>query len=285
MVAAVGSYLDAKRHKGECLLRIEDIDRDRARSDIIRDQIATLNAFGFVWDGEPVYQSDRQAIYHAAIERLKISGHVYPCACTRREYSDSFIAADGSRRYPGTCRKGMPKGKVARSLRLRVPATVVSFEDGLFGKISQNIGGEVGDFVLMRMASQATQIAYQLAVVVDDAEQGVTCVVRGVDLINSTPRQRYLARLLGYAAPSYLHLPVAVNAAGEKLSKQTLARAVSDFEPEEVLFDVLTFLGQNPPTGMRDGTLPELWAWGITHWARHKLPRERSILAAAQYTE
>ena len=226
LVAAVASYLDARAHQGQWLLRIEDVDEGRTVAGAADDIIALLARLGMRWDGEIVWQSRRKALYQAAWERL--AGQGYPCGCNRREIADSRLgtAPDGSAIYPGTCRNGLPPGKTMRSLRVRVPdagADLVAFTDRLAGARAQRLASDSGDFVLKRADGFW---AYQLAVVVDDAAQGVTDVVRGADLIDSTPRQLYLQRLLGVPAPRYLHVPVVRNEAGEKLSKQTGALAV-----------------------------------------------------------
>jgi glutamyl-Q tRNA(Asp) synthetase len=198
-------------------------------------------------DGEIVWQSRRKALYQAARER--IADHVYGCGCNRREIADSRLGVgpDGAAIYPGTCRHGLAPGREARSLRLRVPeqgADTVAFIDRFAGTVSQRLALESGDFVLKRADGYW---AYQLAVVVDDAEQGVTDVVRGADLLDSTPRQIYLQRLLGVPTPRYLHVPVVRNADGEKLSKQTGATAVpsggSETEAVAVLKQAAGFLG------------------------------------------
>lgn len=218
LVAAVGSYLDAKANGGQWLLRIEDLDPPREVRGAKRQIINALRDFGFAWDGQVVYQSKRHAAYQAAFERLQNAGLVYPCACSRKEIADStlHLSALAARAliYPGTCRNGLPPGKTPRAWRIRVPNESIIFEDRERGRIMQNLARETGDFILLRADGLW---AYQLAVVVDDAEAGVTDVVRGGDLLDSTPRQIFLQRCLGLPTPSYLHLPVVVNEKGEKL--------------------------------------------------------------------
>jgi glutamyl-Q tRNA(Asp) synthetase len=226
LVAALASYLDARAHGGAWLVRIEDIDEGRSVAGAAEEILAQLAWLGMHSDREVVWQSGRKLLYQAAYERL--AGHVYGCGCNRREIADSRLgfAPDGGAIYPGTCRHGLAPGRSARSLRLRVPEPgqdVIAFEDRFAGTVSQKLAGESGDFVLRRADGYW---AYQLAVVVDDAEQGVTDVVRGADLLDSTPRQIYLQRLLAVPTPRYLHVPVVRNALGEKLSKQTGALAV-----------------------------------------------------------
>ncbi|WP_228111997.1 tRNA glutamyl-Q(34) synthetase GluQRS [Zoogloea sp. 1C4] len=276
IVAAVGSCLAARAAGGRWLLRIEDVDAPRSVPGAADGILRTLARFGFEWDGPVVWQSARTSAYEAAFERLRAAGRVFGCACTRKEMADSALARDGTRRYPGTCRDGLPAGREARAWRLRVAPGVVSFDDAVQGPVEEDVAADVGDFVLLRADGL---FAYQLAVVVDDAEAGVTDVVRGADLLDSTPRQILLQRALGYPTPRYAHLPVAGNAAGEKLSKQTLARAVEDARPQQVLADALDFLGQAPPDGLVDASLDALWAWARANWSMERVPRQRLVPA------
>ncbi len=274
LVAAVGSYLEAKRRGGEWLLRMEDLDPPREQPGAADAILDLLAACGMRWDGEPLYQSRRGSAYAAALSRLEAQGLVYPCACSRREIADSGVLADGARIYPGTCRAGLAPGKTARAWRLRVADQTVEFEDAVQGRIRQRLADEVGDFVLKRADGI---YAYQLAAVVDDAEQGISDVVRGADLLDSTPRQIYLQRLLGLPTPRYLHLPVAVNAAGEKLSKQTLAPAVDARDPVSSLYETLRFLGQSPPSDLCHATLEEFWRWALAHWDPARIAHARNL--------
>lgn len=276
LVAAVGSFLDARHRGGHWLLRIEDVDTARTVPGAADAILATLTRFGLEWDGEIVWQSRRLDAYAAALERLQREGHVFPCACTRREMADSALAPDGSRRYPGTCRNGLPPGRAARAWRVRTGPEPIRFEDAIQGMQQQDLAREVGDYVVLRADGV---VAYQLAVVVDDAEAGVTHVVRGADLLDSTARQIHLQRLLGLPQPAYAHLPVATNAAGEKLSKQTLARAIDNHPPATALLAALTFLGQQPPSALARATLPRIWEWAHAHWQLARVPRCRQALA------
>ncbi|RJG06990.1 tRNA glutamyl-Q(34) synthetase GluQRS [Noviherbaspirillum cavernae] len=243
LVAAMASYLDAKAQQGKWLVRIEDIDEARTVPGSAESILETLSALGMQWDGEVVWQSRRKPLYEAAFERL--GSHAYACGCTRREIADSRlgVASDGAAVYPGTCRHGLAEGKAARAYRLRVPdagTDCIAFADRWMGSISQHLATEVGDFVLKRADGFW---AYQLAVVVDDGEQGVTHVVRGADLLESTARQIYLQGLLGLPSPRYLHVPMVTNEAGEKLSKQTGAHALDLSQPLEELQATAAFLG------------------------------------------
>ena len=278
LIAALGSFLEAKRRGGKWLLRMEDLDRPREQPGAADAILRTLDACGMGWDGEPMYQSRHKNAYQAALARLQAQDLVYACACSRREIADSALHShsDGARVYPGTCRNGIAPGKAARAARVRVEDKPIEFEDALQGRASQNLAAEVGDLVLLRADGL---YAYQLAVVVDDAEQGITDVVRGADLLDSTPRQIYLQRLLGLPTPRYLHLPIAVNAAGEKLSKQTLAPAVDAHDPVPALVQVMSFLGQAPPAHLGRAPLAEFWAWALAHWDTARIPRRRSLPA------
>jgi len=265
LVAAMASYLDARAHNGTWLVRIEDIDEARTMPGAIEVILHTLRGLGMQWDGEVIWQSRRKALYEAAFERLH--DHTYACGCTRREIADSRIgvASDGAAVYPGTCRHGLGPGKQARAFRLRVPdrdngADIITFDDAWMGRMTQHLATEVGDFVLKRADGYW---AYQLAVVVDDAEQGVTHVVRGADLLDSTARQIYLQRLLGYPTPAYLHVPVVVNELGEKLSKQTGARELDPTRPLASLHAAAAFLGLGMPACT---SLEEFWRQAIAAW-------------------
>ncbi len=274
LAAALGSYLDARASGGEWLVRIDDLDLPRVMPGAADDILRTLEAFGFEWDGEIVHQSRRNEHYRAALAELEQLGAVYPCACTRKEIADSLVGRDGATIYPGTCRAGLAPGKTPRALRLRVAEALLEFSDAIQGRVSQRLAQEVGDFVIRRADGL---FAYQLATVVDDAAQGVTHVVRGSDLLDSTPRQIYLQRLLGLPVPHYAHLPVAVNAQGEKLGKQTLAPAVSAVRPVLVLQQVMRFLGQAVPQELIEADLPAFWRWAAANWRRDAVPPARTL--------
>ncbi|MGC4048951.1 MAG: tRNA glutamyl-Q(34) synthetase GluQRS [Paludibaculum sp.] len=259
LVAAVASYLDARRHHGQWLVRMEDVDEPRTAAGAADVILRTLETCGLEWDEPVVYQSQRKGLYRRELDRLVAMGAVFPCACTRKEIADSAItpSSSGEVPYPGTCRSGLPPGRTPRAWRVRVPDEVVSFVDRLQGPYHQNLLRETGDFVLLRADGF---FAYQLAVVVDDADQGITDVVRGEDLLASTPRQVYLQKLLGYPEPRYLHVPVVRNAAGEKLSKQTGASPVDPARPGPAIASALRFLGMDPPADLSHA---ELLKWAI----------------------
>ena len=276
LVAALGSWLDARAAHGRWLVRIEDLDQAREQSGAARQILSVLEACGLDWDGEVVVQSRRSELYRAALGRLSGRGATYPCGCTRSEMADSAPAVDGARVYPGTCRSGLAVGRGARTLRVRTAAEPVVFEDRLFGRRAQSVEREVGDFVLWRADGV---FAYQLAVVVDDAAQGVTDVVRGADLIDSTARQVHLQRLLGLPQPGYLHLPVAVNAAGEKLSKQSGAQPIDPARAGPEIARALAFLGHAPPAEIALARPRELLEWGMRNWTPARLPKARALAA------
>lgn len=261
LVAALASWLDARAAGGRWLVRIEDLDQPRVQPGAADDILRTLERLGLYWDGEVIFQSRRAPVYEEALSRLR---DTYLCGCSRREIADSAVslAADGAQVYPGTCRAGLAPGRAARSLRVRVAGSV-SFLDRVQGRLAQDLAREVGDFVLRRADGQ---FAYQLAVVVDDAAQEVSDVVRGADLLDSTPRQIYLQRLLGFPTPRYLHVPVALDAAGDKLSKHAGARPIG----KDDLQRALRFLGQPP-----GGTL----AAAVQAWDPALIPARRAAAA------
>ncbi len=267
MVAALASYLDARVHHGRWLVRIEDVDEGRSVAGTADDMLGLLHQLGMQWDDEVVWQSRRGALYQAAFDQLGL--HAYPCGCNRREIADSRLgtAPDGSAIYPGTCRHGLAAGKSMRSLRLRVPeagADLIEFTDRFAGPIAHHLAQDAGDFVLKRGDGFW---AYQLAVVVDDAQQGVTDIVRGADLLDSTPRQIYLQRLLGLPTPRYLHVPVLRNEHGEKLSKQTGAAAVAPRDEAEAVAVLLAAARGLGLALERADSLAAFWRAAVPAWA------------------
>lgn len=274
LVAAVASYCLARQVGGRWLVRIEDLDPPRTVAGAGDEILRTLERLGFAWDGEVVWQSRRSAAYEAALERLRREDRLFPCGCSRRDIiaSAPHLGEEGPL-YPGTCRAGLAPGRQARAWRLRVTGETLAFDDGLFGHYAQRLDAEVGDFVLKRADGF---YAYQLAVVVDDAAAGVTQVVRGADLLASTPRQIYLYRCLGEPPPVYVHLPLALGADGEKLSKRHGdALGCSD---SDAIARVLDFLGAPPPKTL-DGAPPgELLAWGVTHLLLRHIPAAARLL-------
>jgi glutamyl-Q tRNA(Asp) synthetase len=273
LVAAVASYVACYRW----LLRIEDIDTPRNAPGATDSILRTLERCEFVWSEPPLFQNARLEAYRDAFERLKADGLVYPCGCTRTEIADSAVVQtnSGERPYPGTCRDGIKPGRRARSWRMRVDAVEVAFDDLIQGRIVQHLAREVGDFVLLRADGI---FAYQLAVVVDDAFQGVTHVMRGADLLTSTPRQIWLQRALGLAEPVYLHHPVATGPDGAKLSKQNLAEPVDVMEPHEAVCRALQFLNHPPPEGLACG---EQLRWARANWDAGRVTKARTLSVVA----
>jgi glutamyl-Q tRNA(Asp) synthetase len=269
LVAAVGSYLEAKSRQGEWLVRIENLDPPREVAGAAKGILAMLEVLGMEWDGEMIYQSRRNEVYQAALAALEQQGLLYPCTCSRKEIADSSIIGIDGRVYPGTCRSGLPAGRSSIALRILTHDDPIEFRDALRGLIRQKLESAIGDFVLRRADGI---YAYQLAVVADDAAQGITHVVRGVDLLDSTPRQIYLQQLLGYSTPAYLHLPVVTNAQGEKLSKQTQAVAVDVSRPVVKLVEAVSFLGQTPPAELVESSIASFWQWALENWQPQKIP-------------
>ncbi len=283
LIAAVASYCDARAAGGQWLVRIEDVDLPRARPDAERAILSALERYGFAWDGPVVRQSERGDAYEAALDRLRARGDVYECACTRRELARAPLGAGGEHVYPGTCREGVPPdraGRKARAWRLNVGGARIEWRDRLQGAQTQDLAREVGDFVVKRADGL---FAYQLAVVVDDAAQGITDVVRGSDLIASTARQIELQRRLGVATPTYLHVPIALDAAGLKLSKQTLAAPVPDV-PLPALLAAWRFLEQPLPTGSAaPASVAEFWSIAAASWTPARLPPVPMLPAPVEF--
>lgn len=278
LVTATASYLDARANNGQWLLRIEDVDKGRTVPGAADQILHTLEAFGFAWDGPVWMQSQRDAAYLAALEQLAARGLLYPCQCSRSQIAAAAVHSltDGSLLYPGTCRpvKGsmhvLTEFAPSAAWRLRVDdQRVICFDDLLQGTFCEQLGLEVGDFVLRRADGL---FAYQLAVVVDDAEQGVNAVVRGADLLGSTARQMYLQQCLGYPQPVYAHLPLATDAYGKKWSKKRLAPALQPAEAGLLLWHALRFLGQPVPDELAGAAPGELWSWALQHWALAQVP-------------
>ncbi len=238
LVAALASYLAARSHAGKWLLRIEDVDPPRVVAGASAGIVRTLAAHGFEWDDGVLYQSDRNEAYQAALARLIDLGRAYPCVCSRKRLAELAVPGVDGPVYPGTCRGR--RADAAAALRFFLPEQRVVFHDALLGRVACDVTRECGDFVLQRADGV---FSYQLAVVVDDAEQGITHIVRGADLLTSTPRQIVLQQALGYPTPAYMHLPVVLNSRGEKLSKQTLAAPLDDANPMPALRLAGRFLG------------------------------------------
>ena len=267
LVVAMASWLDVRAHRGRWLVRIEDLDGPREVRGSADDIVATLTAYGFRWDAPIVRQSTRHALYRRAFEQLRARGLVYPCGCTRREIERASLAPErffddaAGAVYPGTCREGLRAGQTARAWRVRVPDRVASFNDRAAGIATQNLAREVGDFVVKRADGLW---AYQLAVVVDDADQGVTDVVRGADLLDSTPRQRWLQAALSFPMPRTLHVPLVRDAHGDKLAKRNGAMPLDRERPLPALHEAARHLGL---TIENSESVGEFWEHATQAWA------------------
>lgn len=275
LVAALASFCEAHQQKGHWLVRMEDLDQPRevkGAADLILKQ---LEAFGFSWDGEVIYQSQRQEAYAAALELLSERAQIYPCTCTRKEILDSSTQTgiEGVI-YPGTCLLHPIKANAPVAWRIRSPAETICFNDAIQGRVCQHLSTQIGDFILKRADGL---FAYQLAVTVDDAAQQITHIVRGADLLDSTPRQIFLQQRLGYNQPAYAHVPVACNSDGEKLSKQTLATALDIKHASRHLWQALMFLGQDPPAALQHENLQIVWQWIHANWKLSNVPKQKNI--------
>ena len=280
LVAAVASFLQARSRGGEWVVRIEDLDPPRALPGAADEILRTLEAFGLFWDGPVIYQSRHQAQYRDVLDQLASQGALYPCSCTRAEIADSSVRGIDGPVYPGTCRKTSVTSRTAHALRVRTDDAEIVIIDIIQGELRWQLQQQIGDFVVRRSDGL---YAYQLAVVVDDAAQKITEVVRGADLLHSTPRQIHLQQLLGLPTPRYAHVPVAINGFGEKLSKQTLASALDTNTPVPVLHQALAFLGQQPPLELHSSGLDALWQWAISHWQARIVPRAAAPVPAWAY--
>jgi glutamyl-Q tRNA(Asp) synthetase len=274
LIAAIGSYLEAKSHNGEWLVRIENLDKPREIPASSHEILRALEILGMEWDHEVVYQDQRKDSYENVLTKLNQCGLTYSCTCTRKEISDSSITGISGQIYAGTCRNNVQNKDSPGAVRIKTNNHIIDFKDSLYGLISQRLESEVGDFILRRSDGI---YAYQLAVVADDATQGITNVVRGADLLDSTPRQIYLQKLLGYSTPKYMHIPVAVNNQGEKLSKQTKAALLDVSNPVKQLLEAVNFLGQEPPIELLGNNVSSFWKWAIENWCPEKIHKKRTI--------
>lgn len=272
LIAAVASYLDARRAGGDWLIRMEDIDQPREVPGSADAIITALDELGFEWNESILRQSTRTELYRFALDRVLSAKAAYPCSCSRSEIlAASHPPASGDElRYPGWCRDGVRAPDRPVAYRFRVPPGVVSFEDRIQGRVTIDVGDEVGDFIIRRRDGL---FAYQLAVVVDDADQRITHVVRGADLLRSTPRQLLLQGSLALPTPTYAHLPVATDASGVKLSKSAGTAAIDLSRPGRELWRALRFLQQQPPADLLGADTTTLWEWAMEHWRLESIPR------------
>lgn len=266
LIAAVASYLDAKYHRGKWLLRIDDIDEQRCDSAHSNTILHSLESFGLHWDDAVVYQQSQHHRYQQALDALTEDKLTYRCTCSRKSLPHGP--------YPGTCRNKQHAANRRSSIRILTPDEPISLNDGIQGEYSQQLQKDVGDFVICR----SDQIfSYHLVSVVDDALSGVDQIVRGSDLLDSTPRQIYLQQLLKLPTPSYSHIPIAVNQDGNKLSKQTYAEAIDLQKCAQLLYQVLIFLNQEVVDTLTEGTPEEILDWGIEHWDKEQIPKVMAI--------
>lgn len=267
LVAALASYLDARAVGGRWLLRMEDIDPPREVPGAQAGILQTLESYGFEWDGQLVRQSERHEQYAACVENLFNQGLAYACTCSRKQLEGYHGI------YPGFCQNaGHPRADAA--IRLRVPQLQYAFTDRVQGEFSQHLGNDVGDFVIQR---RDALYAYQLAVVLDDAWQGITDVVRGADLLDSTPRQLYLQELLGFSQPRYLHIPLITQPDGNKLGKSYRSPPLQAEQASALLAKALRTLGQDMPNELNNAEPKELLAWATAHWDASKIPRTATL--------
>lgn len=277
LLAATASYLQARSQQGQWLLRIEDLDKPREQSGATDAIIQTLSLYGFEWDQPIVYQSQRLSVYTDALKAL--GSNIYACCCSRKELQTSARLGKFGFIYPGTCRHKQLPFTQPLAIRIKTSDELIYFDDQIQGFYSQNLAQELGDFVIRRADNI---FAYQLAVVIDDAWQGITQIVRGSDLLDNTPRQIYLQRALGYPTPSYAHIPIAINYLGQKLSKQTLAPALPTKTPQVLnnLCKALNLLGQTKLHSNSFASTQEFWDWAINNWDLNKIPKQLTYYQA-----
>ena len=273
LVSAVGSYCQAKSQGGEWLVRMEDLDPPREALGAADDILRTLEAYHLNWDGTVLFQSQRLDAYEEALDQLSTNGYSFPCSCTRKSIAETNQDTSLDI-YPGTCRNGLAPGATARSTRVKVKSAMVTFHDSLQGVQEIQLDSDVGDFVVKRADGL---FAYHLAVVVDDAFQGISEIVRGTDLLDSTAHHIYLQELLSYHTPQYVHHPISVNAQGEKLSKQTHAPAIDTTHLGAMLEKALTFLGHRPDTNVINANPETLLEWAVSNWNLQRVPKQRAI--------
>ncbi|MCG8670141.1 MAG: tRNA glutamyl-Q(34) synthetase GluQRS [Pseudomonadales bacterium] len=269
LVTAVASYLDAKANQGLWLVRIEDLDPPRETPGAIAEILKTLETYQLQWDGEVWHQSQRHDIYQAQIDRFISDQKAFYCTCSRKPLIRKY-----GHRYPGICRGTYTKPAEPSSVRLLTNDSPIGFEDGLQGHFEQHLESELGDFIIKR---KDNLYAYHIAVVMDDEAQGITDIVRGLDLLDSTPRHLYLQQLLNYRTPNYVHLPLITNQLGQKLSKQTFAAPIPNDQPSHYLWTSLYALGQQPPAELKGAPPEEILFWGTEHWQLNKIPKQSSI--------
>ena len=270
LLTALASWCDARAANGKWLLRIEDVDTTRVQQGAVEHIVAALTHYGLTWDDEIVYQSQRTHLYQQALNTLQHQHAIFWCTCSR-----SQLAQTKSAIYNGHCRVHQHYRSQAAA-RLIVPCgTTINFDDGVFSTQHEDISQTVGDFVVFRRDGL---FAYQLAVVVDDALQGITHIIRGADLLDNTTRQIYLQQTLGYNTPHYAHIPLIVTAQGEKLSKQTGATALKFDNPSPILWQLLRLLGQNPPNALQSNSKEDILTWAVNNWRLSHIPATLKLI-------
>jgi len=272
LYTAVASFLEARANNGHWLVRIDDLDTARCVQGSATDILQTLDAFGLHWDAEVYYQSQHKQLYQTYLDKLAAQNLLYPCVCSRKTLANlnNYTGI-----YPKICLQTPAQtNQQEYALRIKSAPITIKFHDGLHGLEAHNLATQTGDFILQR---KDKIIAYQLAVVIDDAAQNITHVVRGLDLFSSTPKQIYLQQLLGFKSPEYSHVPLIVDAQGNKLSKQTLAQAIDKNNPAPTLLNILKLLNQQPPITLNKASVTEILAWAIQHWQLQKLTKSRYI--------
>jgi glutamyl-Q tRNA(Asp) synthetase len=270
LLTALASWCDARAANGKWLLRIEDVDTTRVQQGAVEHIIAALTHYGLTWDDEIVYQSQRTHLYQQALNTLQQQKSIFWCTCSR-----SQLAQTKSAIYNGHCREHHHY-RPQSAARLLVPyGTTINFDDGVFSTQHEDISQTVGDFVVFRRDGL---FAYQLAVVVDDALQGITHIIRGADLLDNTTRQIYLQQKLGYDTPHYAHIPLIVTAQGEKLSKQTGATALKFDNPSPILWQLLRLLGQNPPNALQSNSKEAILTWAVNNWRLSHIPATLKLI-------
>jgi glutamyl-Q tRNA(Asp) synthetase len=267
LYTAVASFLDARAHGGRWLLRLEDLDQRREVAGAADRILGTLEAFGFEWDGEIVRQHDRSGHYLRAMQTLQARNLIFECSCSRLQLEEETC-------YPGTCRTGPAALGISTAARLRVEPGFVLFSDRIQGTYRQDVGRVVGDFILKR---RDQVFAYQLAVVIDDADQGITHIVRGADLLDNTPRQIYLQQLLSLPRPAYAHVPVLTEPDDTKLAKSRRSVRLDIKSPAKQLFETFKMLGLEPPHWLGTADLGDSWAWAIGQWDIKRVPKRLSM--------
>jgi len=273
LIAAVGSYLQARHQDGQWWLRIEDIDPPREAEGASEAIVSLLATYGFEWD-QLVYQSQRSQTYDEALAQLQHQHLTYPCTCSRRQIAEQLGQPKGPLIYPGTCRNKSFPAMEQHAIRIRTEQAIIRFEDQIQGTQQFDLDNDSGDFIVRRADGL---YSYQLAVALDDVEQEMTEIIRGIDLLDSTPRQMYVQQQLGFRSPRYGHLPVAVNQYGRKLSKQTFADPINKDRPVHTLEKVMNFLGHPVPEEIREGNLQQFWDWAITNWSLSRVPDRTHI--------